>query len=85
MGPSEEDKGNECERGWEAGLDLKGVDGESETDPDSMAKKNTGEVAVTFLHVAQGGFWEGKQDVTLCPLPDNHILLTQQLLTDHEL
>ena len=26
MGPSEEDKGNECERGWEAGLDLKGVD-----------------------------------------------------------
>jgi len=60
-------------------------DGESETDPDSMAKKNTGEVAVTFLHIAQGCFWEGKQDVTLSPLPDNHILLTQQLLTDHEL
>ena len=53
-----------CERGWE--------DGEGETDPDSMAKKNTGEVAITFLHVAQGGFWEGKQDVTLSPLPDNH-------------
>lgn len=51
-------------RGWE--------DGEGETDPDSMAKKNTGEVAITFLHVAQGGFWEGKQDVTLNPLPDNH-------------
>lgn len=31
---------------------------EEGTDPDSMAKKNTGEVAVTFLHVAQGGCWE---------------------------
>lgn len=60
-------------------------DRESETDPDSVAKKNTGEVAVTFLHVAQGGFWEGKQDMTLSPLPDNHILLTQQLLTDLKL
>ena len=60
-------------------------DRESETDPDSVAKKNTGEVAVTFLHVAQGGFWEGKQDMTLSPLPDNHILLTQQQLTDLKL
>lgn len=59
-----------CKRGWEAGLDL--IWGESETDPDSVAKKNTGEVAVTFLHVAQGGCWEGRQDVTVSTLPDNH-------------
>ena len=38
------------------------------TDPDSVAKKKTGEVAVTFLHIAQGGFWDGKQDISLSHL-----------------
>lgn len=71
LSPSEEGEGDECETGleisgWEVKIQFRG------TDPDSMAKENTGEVAVTFFHVAQGGCWEGRQDVTVSPLSDNH-------------
>lgn len=40
---------------------LKEVDAEGGP-PDAMAEEETAEVAVAFLHVAQGGRWWGEQE-----------------------
>lgn len=71
---SEDGKGD----GRETGLSSRGrgrvhVRG---TDSDSVAGKHTGERAVAFLHVAQGGCWEGKRDVTVSP-SDEHSFISR--------